>query len=58
MKRVELNNNKTDSSEISYHIVHIKPSHQDYYDPATQMYKDLKKLKYDITSIDDDDDDN
>ena len=57
-KRVELNNNKTDSSEISYHIVHIKPSHQDYYDPATQMYKDLKKLKYDITSIDDDDDDN
>ena len=45
---------KTLNSEVNPHIVHIKPTHQDYYDPGTQMYKELKAKKYDITSIDDD----
>ena len=53
-KKQEIEDSKTLNSEIKPHIVHIKPTNPDYYNPGHQMYRELETLKYDITTIDDD----
>ena len=49
------NNNQedmyVDSGDISYHIVQVLPSNQDFLDPTTELGKELEELKFDVHGI-------